>query len=52
MTPEERRKRREHHVVHDNANLVSSGSLITDPNSNEELLKIAPVNSHVWHAPT
>jgi len=27
MTPEERRKRPEHHVVHDYANLVSSGLL-------------------------
>ncbi len=50
MTNEERRKRPEHHVVHDYANLVSSGRLITDKKSNDELLKIAPVNSHVWHA--
>ena len=50
MTPEERRKRPEHHVVHDYANLVSSGLLITDLKSNDALLKIAPVNSHVWHA--
>jgi hypothetical protein len=50
MTAEERRKRPEHHVVHDYANLVSSGLLITKPQSNDALLKIAPVNSHVWHA--
>ena len=50
MTPEQRRKRPEHHVVHDYANLVSSGLLITDRKSNDALLKIAPVNSHVWHA--
>jgi hypothetical protein len=50
MTPEERRRRPEHHVVHDYANLVSSGLLITDRKSNDALLKIAPVNSHVGHA--
>jgi hypothetical protein len=50
VTQEERRKRPEHHVVHDYANLVSSGLLITDPKSNDALLRIAPVNSHVWHA--
>ena len=50
MTPEERRKRPAHHVVHDYANLVSSGLLITDPKTNDALLKIAPANSHVWHA--
>lgn len=50
VTLEERRKRPEHHVVHDYANLVSSGLLITDAKSNNELLQIAPVNSHVWHA--
>jgi len=49
-TPEERRKRLEHHVVHDFANLVSSGLLITNTDSNNKLLAIAPVNSHVWHA--
>jgi len=50
MTQEERRVRPEHHVVHDYANLISSGLLITDPVSNNRLVKIAPVNSHVWHA--
>ena len=50
LTPEQRRERPEHHVVHDYANLVSSGLLITDRKSNDALLKIAPVNSHVWHA--
>lgn len=50
MTSEERRKRPEHHVVHDYANLVSSGRLITDEKSNDALLKMAPVNSHVWQA--
>jgi hypothetical protein len=50
LTPEQRRKRPEHHVVHGYANLVSSGLLITDRKSNDALLKIAPVNSHVWHA--
>jgi hypothetical protein len=50
MTEAERRLRPEHHVVHDYANLISSGRLITDKESNDKLLKIAPVNSHVWHA--
>jgi hypothetical protein len=50
LTPEERRKRPEHHVVHDYANLVSSGLLITDRKSKDTLLKIAPINSHVSHA--
>jgi len=50
MTREERRKRPEHHVVHDYANLVSSGLLITDRKSNDELVKMAPVSSHVWDA--
>ncbi len=39
-----------HHVVHDYANLVSSGLLITDPASNHRLLELAPVNTHVSHA--
>ena len=50
MRPHERRKRPEHHVVHDYANLVSSGLLITSQKSKRELLEMAPVNSHVWHA--
>jgi hypothetical protein len=50
MTHEEHCKRPEHHVVHDYANLVSSGLLITDEESNDRLFKLAPVNSHVWHA--
>lgn len=49
MTQEERRKRPEHHVVHDYANLVSSGLLITEKESNDRLFGLAPVNSHVWH---
>jgi hypothetical protein len=50
MTPEQRRKLPEHHIVHDYANLISSGKLITDKKSNAALLKLAPVNSHVCHA--
>jgi hypothetical protein len=49
MTGEERRLRPEHHVVHDYANLRSSGLLITDPEWNRRLGELAPVNSHVWH---
>lgn len=49
LTPEQRRKRPEHHVVHDYANLVSSGLLLTDRKSNDAPV-IPPVNSHVWHA--
>lgn len=52
MTEEEkRRKRPEHHVVHDYANLVSSGKLrLAGKHQGVKLLDIAPVNSHVWHA--
>src|SRR5271170_5632766 len=50
MTHEERRKRPEHHVVHDYANLVSSGILITDSAWNHKLYELRPTNSHVWHA--
>jgi hypothetical protein len=50
MTAAERRKRPEHHIVHDYANLVSSGLLITERTSNDFLLRNAPINSHVWHA--
>jgi len=51
MTPAERRKRPEHHVVHDYA--ISSffrACLSRTGNLTDALLKIAPVNSHVWHA--
>jgi len=49
MTPEERRKRPEHHVVHDYANLVSSG-LLRQPEYVALLLQIPTANSHTWHA--
>ena len=49
MTPEERRKRPEHHVVHDYANLVSSG-LLRQPKYVALLLQIPTANSHAWHA--
>jgi hypothetical protein len=49
MTPEERRKRPEHHVVHDYANLVSSGTL-RQPKYVALLLQIPTANSHAWHA--
>lgn len=50
MTHEERRVRPEHHVVHDYANLVSSGKLVTERVSNDALSRIGGANSHVWHA--
>lgn len=50
MTNDERRKRAEHHVVHDYANLLSSGLLKTDDNYMARLLNIPTANSHVWHA--
>jgi hypothetical protein len=49
VTAEERRKRRAHHVVHDYANLVSSG-LLRNPSYIAQLLKIPTANSHTWHA--
>jgi hypothetical protein len=49
MTDEERRKRPEHHVVHDYANLVSSG-LLRSENYIAQLLTIPTANSHAWHA--
>jgi hypothetical protein len=49
MTPEERSKRPEHHVVHDYANLVSSG-LLRQPKYVALLLQIPTANSHAWHA--
>lgn len=49
MTPEERRKRPEHHVVHDYANLVSSWRL-REPHHVAQLLRIPTANSHAWHA--
>lgn len=49
MTPEQRRKRPEHHVVHDYANLVSSG-LLRNKTYVAQLLKIPTANSHAWHA--
>ena len=49
MTNEERRKRPEHHVVHDYANLISSGLLRSDTYI-AQLLNIPTANSHVWHA--
>ncbi len=49
MTLQERRLRPEHHVVHDYANLVSSG-LLRDENYIAQLLAIPTANSHAWHA--
>jgi len=50
MTYEERRLRAEHHVVHDYANLVSTGRLVTNPKTNRQLELICGANGHVWHA--
>jgi hypothetical protein len=51
MTQEERRKCPAHHVVHDFANLVSSGRIrLKGEHMGVDLLSIAPVNSHNWHA--
>jgi len=49
MTPEERRKRPEHHVVHDYANLVSSGRMVLS-GAHLGVPLVPPVNSHVGHA--
>ena len=49
MTLEERRLRPEHHVVHDYANLLSSG-LLRDKRYIAQLLNIPTANSHAWHA--
>lgn len=49
MTPEERRRRPEHHVVHDYANLVSSWRL-REPHYITQLLQIPTANGHAWHA--
>jgi hypothetical protein len=51
MTLEERCKRPEHHVVHDYANLVSSGRIrLAGEHGGVQLQDIAPVNTHVWDA--
>jgi hypothetical protein len=49
VTRDERRKRPEHHVVHDYANLVSSWRLRQSIYV-AQLLKIPTANSHAWHA--
>jgi hypothetical protein len=49
MKDEQRRKRPEHHAVHDYANLVSSG-LLRDAKYTAQLLVIPTANTHVWHA--
>jgi hypothetical protein len=49
MTDDERRKRPEHHVVHDYANLVSAGRMVVS-GSHQGISLVAPVNSHVGHA--
>jgi len=49
MTDEERRKWPEHHLVHDYANLVSSG-LLRSEQYIAQLLNIPTANSHAWHA--
>ena len=49
MTLEERRLRPEHHVVHDYANLLSSG-LLRSEKYVALLLNIPTANSHAWHA--
>lgn len=51
MTDEERRLRPEHHIVHDYANLVSSGRLReTWKYGGVNLQTLGPVTGHVWHA--
>jgi hypothetical protein len=50
-TQQERCRRAEHHVVHDYANLVSSGKMVVNgKHLGTDLLTLAPVNSHVGHA--
>jgi hypothetical protein len=49
MTADERRRCPEHHVVHDYANLVSAGVLITTPQFNQDLEMCHWANGHVWH---
>lgn len=49
MTTEERRKRPAHHVVHDYANLVSSGRLALD-GAHKGIPLVPPINTHVGHA--
>jgi hypothetical protein len=49
MTHEERRLRPQHHVVHDYANLLSTGRLVIDPRINHNLELIWGANGHVWH---
>jgi len=49
ITAAKRRKRPEHHVVHDYANLLSSG-LLRNEKYIAQLLTIPTANSHAWHA--
>ena len=49
MTEQEKRLKAVHHVVHDYANLVSSGTMtVTGCHQNTQL--IPPMNTHVCHA--
>jgi hypothetical protein len=49
MTAEERRKCPAHHIVHDYANLVSSGRIAVDGHHLGQPLT-PPLNTHVGHA--
>jgi hypothetical protein len=51
MTPFERDKRPEHHIVHDYANLVSSAKIrFSREFKGVKLSDLAPLKTHVWHA--
>jgi hypothetical protein len=49
MTPDQQRQRPSHHVVHDYANLLSSGEMVVSHSHKGQLL-IPPINTHVAHA--
>jgi hypothetical protein len=49
VTPDEQRQRPSHHIVHDYANLVSSGQMAVSGNHKGQNL-LAPLNTHVGHA--
>jgi len=50
MTPQDRNKLLEHHVVQDYANLVVTGRMVIDPKINHALELTYGANGHVWHA--
>jgi hypothetical protein len=50
MTREERRRRKEYHVVNDYADLVVTGKMITNPEINRDLERAHGANGHVWHS--